>query len=62
MFPKIGEVADQTDLAPTQENTEDEERTVQEIESLCMQCEQQVRLHPSAISCTLTGYASSGRA
>ena len=48
LFPAIGSVADQTEKLPvkaqTVEVTLDEERPVQEIESLCMRCEQQVRL------------------
>ena len=46
LFPAIGSVADQTEKLPVQaqtvEVTLDEERPVQEIESLCMRCEEQV--------------------
>ncbi|KAI0331472.1 zf-ZPR1-domain-containing protein [Cubamyces sp. BRFM 1775] len=45
LFPAIGSVVDQTQKLPveaqTVEVTLDEERPVQEIESLCMRCEQQ---------------------
>ncbi|PIL25022.1 hypothetical protein GSI_12910 [Ganoderma sinense ZZ0214-1] len=45
LFPAIGSVADQTEKLPveaqTMEITLDEEKPVQEIESLCMRCEQQ---------------------
>ncbi|KAI0731219.1 zf-ZPR1-domain-containing protein [Earliella scabrosa] len=45
LFPAIGSVADQTEKLPveaqTVEVTLDEERPVQEIESLCMRCEEQ---------------------
>lgn len=47
LFPTIGSVADQTEKLPvvaqTVEVTLDEERPVQEIESLCMRCHEQVR-------------------
>ncbi len=47
LFPAIGSVAEQTQKLPvepqTVEVTLDEERPVQEIESLCMRCEEQVR-------------------
>lgn len=46
LFPTIGSVADRTEKlsveAQTVEVTLDEERPVQEIESLCMRCEEQV--------------------
>ncbi|KAI0741437.1 zf-ZPR1-domain-containing protein [Daedaleopsis nitida] len=45
LFPAIGSVADRTDKLPveaqTVEVTFDEDRPVQEIESLCMRCEEQ---------------------
>ncbi|KAI0641895.1 zf-ZPR1-domain-containing protein [Trametes meyenii] len=45
LFPAIGSVADQTQKLPVQaqavEVTLDEEKPVQEIESLCMRCEKQ---------------------
>ena len=47
LFPAIGSVVEQTEKLPveaqTVEVTLDEERPVQEIESLCMRCEDQVR-------------------
>lgn len=47
LFPAIGSVVEQTEKLPveaqTVEVTLDEERPVQEIESLCMRCEEQVR-------------------
>ena len=39
LFPKIGSVADTTDASAGDEK----EKAVQEVESLCMNCEQQVR-------------------
>ena len=46
-FPKIGKVADETAKHPgaevAQAAADDDERQVQEIESLCMKCYQQVR-------------------
>ena len=47
-FPKIGQVAEKTDALedkdfPEQSNEEDEDRAVEEIESLCMSCGEQVR-------------------
>ena len=52
LFPSIGTVADQTDSLQTREtdgsigNTtttnDNEEKVVQEVESLCMQCGEQV--------------------
>lgn len=52
LFPPIGAVAEETEKLPEPEErnveetqvADDEERPVQEIESLCMKCEQQVRL------------------
>lgn len=49
-FPKIGAVAQTTDLLPEEPedqqtvDNDDADRPLQEIESLCMNCEQQVRL------------------
>ena len=47
LFPAIGSVVEQTEKLPveaqTVEVTLDEERPVQEIESLCMKCYEQVR-------------------
>ena len=46
LFPEIGKVVDETAKHPDAEvvqATEDDERPVQEIESLCMKCYQQVR-------------------
>lgn len=51
LFPKIGEVADQTDKIENKDETttedavtfdKNEERVVQEVESLCMKCNEQV--------------------
>lgn len=47
-FPKIGEVAEKTDALEGKDFSEqtkedDEDRTVEEIESLCMSCGEQVR-------------------
>ena len=50
LFPTIGEIASQTDgLVNESENREDsqfdnEDKVVQEIESLCMKCEEQVSI------------------
>jgi zinc finger protein len=55
LFPSIGTIADQTDLLedrpdtplePSTNGGETEEKVVQEIESLCMKCHEQVRIHP----------------
>lgn len=47
LFPTIGSVVDKTQSLPveaqTVEVTLDEEKPVQEIESLCMRCHEQVR-------------------
>jgi zinc finger protein len=48
LFPSIGKVVDQTDLANVADDeqaglTVDDDRPVQEIESLCMNCGEQVR-------------------
>ena len=48
LFPKIGEIAEKADALENKdilERTEedDEDRPVEEIESLCMSCGQQVR-------------------
>ena len=59
LFPSIGSVADQTDnlqIRETDGNVEDptsltvssndnEEKVVQEVESLCMKCDEQVSLN-----------------
>jgi zinc finger protein len=50
LFPSIGSVADQTDNLQTDESTgnipstthDNEEKVVQEVESLCMKCGEQV--------------------
>ena len=47
-FPKIGEVAENTDALEEKDTSEqtmedDEDRAVEEIESLCMSCGEQVR-------------------
>lgn len=47
-FPKIGEVAEKTDAIEDkdvlqQTKEDDEDRPVEEIESLCMNCGEQVR-------------------
>ena len=47
-FPKIGEVAEKTDALADKDllertNEEDEDRPVEEVESLCMSCGEQVR-------------------
>jgi zinc finger protein len=58
LFPSIGAIADQTDLledrpdTPTEPSTnanatgETEDKVVQEIESLCMKCHEQVPRRP----------------
>ena len=47
LFPSIGAVAEQTDLVPDEAPTEapdnDEEKPVQEVGTLCMECGQNVR-------------------
>ena len=47
LFPKIGDIADQADKLETVTDDPtplpEEEKVVQEIESLCMKCEEQVR-------------------
>lgn len=54
LFPSIGSIADQTDNLEIQETTGDadpistsdnEEKVVQEVESLCMKCGEQVSFH-----------------
>jgi hypothetical protein len=47
IFPKIGEIVESADKI--QVTDEQDERFVQEIESLCMKCEEQVRV-PSVFS------------
>lgn len=50
LFPKIGEIAEKTEALDSQDDRgseerdagADDERPVQEIESLCMNCEQNV--------------------
>jgi zinc finger protein len=47
LFPRIGEIAEQADTlqttdGPTSTENETDEKVVQEIESLCMKCEEQV--------------------
>ena len=52
LFPSIGSVADQTDNLETRETSgnptlstnDNEEKVVQEVESLCMKCDEQVSL------------------
>jgi hypothetical protein len=57
LFPSIGSVADQTDNLQTKEKTDDdptstsstndnEDKVVQEVESLCMKCGEQVSFTP----------------
>jgi zinc finger protein len=43
LFPRIGEVVETADKIQTTDNEQDE-KVVQEIESLCMKCEEQVRI------------------
>ena len=64
LFPSIGSVADQTDNLETRETDENiddpsistlstndnEEKVVQEVESLCMNCEEQVGFDFSFLS------------
>ena len=57
LFPAIGSLADQTDKlteagpvngeTATAKSNEDEERPMQEIESLCMKCGEQVHSRPT---------------
>ena len=65
LFPAIGSVVDQTQKLPveaqTVEVTLDEERPVQEIESLCMRCEQQVCLPEISIHSTSNDLSAIGR-
>jgi hypothetical protein len=42
-FPAIGEVVDQTDKSKDVQEGEENEKVVDEIESLCMKCYEQVR-------------------
>ena len=55
-FPEIGKVVDEADKRPESEDVEqkaaadDEDRPVQEIESLCMKCYKQVRFFHLAIA------------
>jgi zinc finger protein len=52
LFPSIGSIADQTDNLQTKETdrsstfspNDNEEKVVQEVESLCMKCGEQVSL------------------
>ena len=64
LFPTIGQVVDKTDQLQETEpkngkdeavalNAEDEDRPVTEIESLCMNCEQQVRLASCFNTCDI---------
>ena len=60
LFPSIGSVADQTDSLQTKETdgdptstfsaNDDEEKVVQEVESLCMKCGEQVSLTSFSMS------------
>ena len=61
LFPSIGSVADQTDNLQTRERdgnvgnpalstNDNEEKVVQEVESLCMKCGEQVRFFPLLMS------------
>ena len=45
LFPKIGEIVEQADRIQTADEPTlaDDERVVEEIESLCMKCHEQVR-------------------
>lgn len=55
LFPTIGSVVDKTQSLPveaqTVEVTLDEEKPVQEIESLCMRCHEQVRVYNLLTGC-----------
>ena len=44
LFPKIGDIVDQTDGSTTTE-IDNDEKSIQGIESLCMKCEEQARIH-----------------
>jgi len=51
LFPTIGDIASQTDNLAIESETngedsqfDNEDKVVQEIESLCMKCEEQVRI------------------
>lgn len=50
LFPSIGSIAEQTDLRPDQDSSTattaegGDDTPMQEIESLCMQCREQVSL------------------
>lgn len=48
LFPAIGTIADRADQLPENEASanSDEDRPMQEIESLCMKCGEQVRFVP----------------
>lgn len=49
-FPAIGQIADKTDLLPDRQyqlpsqDDQNEDQPVEEIESLCMNCHEQVRI------------------
>lgn len=51
LFPEIRAVAEETEKVADKENgsveatTDDDDRPVQEIESLCMRCGEQVRIY-----------------
>ena len=51
-FPKIGDIANQADgLTTTSESEVDnDEKGIEEIESLCMRCEEQARIHDLLLS------------
>lgn len=54
-FPSIGSVANQTDLLPEEEENirkdaegqDNDDRPMQEVDSLCMSCGEQVRMNDS---------------
>ena len=56
LFPKIGDQAGGLTTSPT---VDDDEKAIQQIESLCMRCEEQARIHDHLLKC-LNGYCQLG--
>jgi len=52
LFPKIGDLAGQTDGLTTinEPEVDNDEKAIEEIESLCMRCEEQARIHDLLLS------------
>jgi zinc finger protein len=60
-FPSIGSIAvkaDTLDSKHVDDASADQDRPLQEIESLCMKCEEQVRAHRPSLPAHLTDVRS----